>query len=143
MADHDEGGDRKPLKDNGRKDFKPKDAARDGFAPRGAKGTEHLTPGAPGLGGSRRPQSRDQSLSQGRGQETPDSRPLAPKTGDREVDAHYGKDHRLVDPDKLSAKGDKGKEATNEKSAGPSKPSAQDIFNKMSRDRSRDKDRGF
>lgn len=95
-----EGNETKPLKGNTQHDLKPKNAQRQGQAPRG------MGPSGPGMGTAQPQQTMQKSLDQRSPEKTQDkdARPVAPKTEDKEVDAHYGKTHQLKDIDKESEK---------------------------------------
>lgn len=136
----------KPVKTNTGFEHNPKDMKRGDRAPHGSVGNEHQrqpsgptpAPGGGGRGSGKRPTQLDTG-SEGPRKPTPqkeDTRPVAAKTGDKEIDAHYGKTHRLVDPQSMESSRAVAKEA------GPSKPSAQDVFNKFAKDRDREKDKG-
>lgn len=131
-------------KKNTERDHKPQDAERKGYAPRGSVGRAPAAMSGPGLGtstvgrqGVQETQERSQRLEPAK-----DNRPLADKTGDKEVDVHYGKDHRLVSAQERKDMVSRSQEPEKSQSAGKGGMSAQDIFNKMAKDRSQERDRG-
>lgn len=142
MNDDDQGDDRGKNDNTGRA-YKPEQAQNRENAPTGHLGTGRIA--TPNLGGSPHPRQVQRTSDQTQGEQSPDrqdNRPLAAKTGDKEVDAHYGKDHRLVTDRERRDMASKGQES--ERAQGPYKGgmSAQDIFNKMARDRAQERDRG-
>lgn len=103
----------KQVKSNTGFEHNPKDMRRGDRALKGAVGNEHQrqpsgptpAPGGGGRGSGNRPTPLDTgpTKAQTPKQEAPDNRPVAARTGDQEVDAHYGKTHRLVDPQSMES----------------------------------------
>lgn len=143
MANNDD-DDKRGSRDNTGRDHKPDHAQNKENAPQGHLGTNRLGPAGLSLGGtgSRKQATQDGEQTQQARAPEKDTRPLASLTEDKEVNDHYGKDHRLVSDQERKDMVEKSQSP--EKSQGNSKGgmSSQDIFNKMARDRQQERDRG-
>lgn len=145
MVDEDDNEDRRGWKNNTSRQHKPKDSKDYENAPTGHLGFEVVFTPSPSLGMA---VSKARSTNAGKitqsqeAAEKPDNRPIAMQTGDKEVDGHYGQSHNLLTEKEFSERNSPEELHAQGKSASRGKPTAQDIFNKFSKDKEHDKDLG-
>lgn len=104
----------KPLKDNAGRDLKPKEAARSDHAPVGSVGIKAPAPGqsTSGISHSKSsfvnatPERSANELSKTKEKEGASFK----ETGDREVDNHYSKEHKMTQKEKQPKGHDDGHE---------------------------------